>query len=647
MQRMTTATTESAPVSPERVSEPSREDLQPGRAATLLQRVIMPRSADPLKVRSLYLDEESAGRVINSDRYSATVSAGRELSFATYFNAFPASYWRRWTSLDNVVLKLQLSGAARIDIYRSKANGDTMHVTGAPSEGTDQKLAFELELAPFTDGGWYWFDITADTETTVTSSGWYAEDPPVRPARLAVGMCTFNRPVDCVSALEALAGDDVAMSNISDVIVADQGNKKVRDAGRFPEVEAKLGDRLRILEQPNLGGSGGFARAMHEMSTATDATHLVFLDDDIQLEPDSVARALAFASFTTRPTLVGGQMLALQDRSVLHVMGEVVERDKFFWRNAPHTEYGHDFASETLRESPDLHRRIDVDYNGWWMCLIPREVIETIGLPLPLFIKWDDAEYGLRAAEHGFPTVTLPGVAIWHLSWTDKDDTADWQAYFHWRNRLIVAALHSPRRRGGSLLRDLFKWDLKYLIMLQYSAAALHQRAYEDFLTGPDGLFDLLPTVLTQVRAQQQSYDDGRVIPSATDFPLPTMSPVKAERMLKPPTNPVTISRTLAGALAHNLFPTRGDEKKPQLNVAAQDARWFLLARLDSATVGTADGRGVTYRRRDPRIFWSLLKRSVALEWEIYRRFPALKKAYKDALPDLTSAEAWSKVFTR
>ena len=31
------------------------------------------------------------------------------------------------------------------------------------------------------------------------------------------------------------------------------------------------------------------------------------------------------------------------------------------------------------------------------MCLIPRVVIEEIGLSLPLFIKWDDAEYGLRA----------------------------------------------------------------------------------------------------------------------------------------------------------------------------------------------------------------------------------------------------------
>ena len=37
--------------------------------------------------------------------------------------------------------------------------------------------------------------------------------------------------------------------------------------------------------------------------------------------------------------------------------------------------------------------------------MIPRQVAEELGQPLPLFIKWDDADYGLRAAEHGYGTV--------------------------------------------------------------------------------------------------------------------------------------------------------------------------------------------------------------------------------------------------
>jgi galactofuranosylgalactofuranosylrhamnosyl-N-acetylglucosaminyl-diphospho-decaprenol beta-1,5/1,6-galactofuranosyltransferase len=640
-------TTTQNPVSPERVSEPSAADLASGKAVTLLQRVILPRPGDPLKVRSLYVDEDTTKRVKSATRSDATVAAGNEVSFATYFNAFPASYWRRWTVLRSVVLGMTLSGPGRVDVYRSKADGSIIHVTGATTTGEDRRLEFDLDLTPFEDGGWYWFDVTADdAAVTVRDASWSAAQTPVREARLSIGICTFNRPDDCVAALQALAGDDVVREQISTVIVADQGNKKVRDAAGFEAAEAGLAGRLRLVEQGNLGGSGGFSRTMYESLTQTDATHHLLLDDDVLLEPDSVARVFAFARFSKTPMIVGGQMLALQDRSVLHTMGEVVAPDKFFWRAAPNTEYAHDFAQRSLRKSPSLHRRIDVDYTGWWMCLIPREALEKLGFALPVFIKWDDAEYGIRAGENGIPTATLPGVAVWHLSWSDKDDTAGWQAYFHTRNRLVAAALHTQYKRGGTLLRDTFKFDLKFLIMLQYATASLHHRAYDDFLAGPDRLFPLLPTALPTALEHQGDYPDGRIVASSSDLPLPSMGAVKAEKFMKPPTTPVTIGRTLLAALAHNLRPPKAEAaQRPELNISAQDARWFLLSRLDSATVGTADGRGVTFRRREPETFWKMLRHSIRVHARLYREFPALAEQYRAHLGDLTSPENWGRAF--
>ncbi|MDQ3463447.1 MAG: glycosyltransferase, partial [Actinomycetota bacterium] len=585
------------------------------------------------------------------DRNSATIDAGREMSLATYFNAFPASYWRRWTTLTCVVLQVQLAGRCRIDVYRSKADGDTIHVTGASNETEGEPtemLEFELDLTPFEDGGWYWFDITAgDESVTLRRAGWYANTAPIDSGALAMGMCTYNRPADCAAALSALADDPIVLDQISLVVVADQGTDKVRHAARFAHVEAMMGPRLRLVEQPNLGGSGGFARAMYEVLTASDATHLIFLDDDIELEPDSVHRAFTFARFAKNPMLVGGQMLALQNRSVLHSMGEVVQRDRFFWRNAPNTCYGHDFSRTTLRKAKHLHRRIDVDYNGWWMCLIPRVVAEQIGLPLPLFIKWDDAEYGLRAGAAGFPTATLPGVAIWHLSWTDKDDVSDWQAYFHVRNRLIAAAMHSNYRRGGTLLLDHLKFDLKFLLSLQYSTIALRHLALRDFMAGPDLLFQLLPTALPTVREQRANYLDGKTLGSSSELPLPSMSSVKAERLFNFIKNPLTIGGTLISALLHNLRPLnkKFEPERPQLNIAAQDARWFVLARLDSATVATADGRGVALRRRDPRTFWGMLGESIRLHRKCHREFPKLRREYRAAVPHLTSIEGWRQAF--
>ena len=98
------------------------------------------------------------------------------------------------------------------------------------------------------------------------------------------------------------------------------------------------------------------------------------------------------------------------------------------------------------------------------MCLIPRAVAEDVGLPLPLFIKWDDAEYGLRARSRGYRTATVPGIAIWHMSFLEKDDTSDWQAYFHYRNRLVAAALHGPDDPQRAAHRH-FKRTLRHLLL--------------------------------------------------------------------------------------------------------------------------------------------------------------------------------------
>ncbi|SFO94019.1 galactofuranosylgalactofuranosylrhamnosyl-N-acetylglucosaminyl-diphospho-decaprenol beta-1,5/1,6-galactofuranosyltransferase [Geodermatophilus dictyosporus] len=644
---MTTQQVADAPVNPDTVSEPAETDLVPDKAVTLVQRVLMPRPADPLKVRSLYLDEENAPiRVRQDGRHSGLIAAGSEVSFATYFNAFPASYWRRWSVLGSVVLRVTVSGTCRVDVHRSKADGESMHVTGVSHQGDEQTIELELDLAPFIDGGWYWFDVTAESDTVVREAGWYAPQAPAEEPRLAVGICTYNRPVDALAAARALADDPAVLERLALVTIADQGNNHVRDAAGYTEVKAALGDRLRVVEQPNLGGSGGFARTIHEAFTRSDATHVVLLDDDIMIEPDSLLRARAFAAYAKNPILVGGQMLALQNRSVLHSMGEIVDRETFFWTNAPNTEYHHDFGKESLRESPDLHRRIDVDYNGWWMCLIPRTVVDAIGMPLPVFIKWDDAEYGLRAFAAGFPTASLPGTAIWHLSWGDKDDASDWQAYYHIRNRLVAAALHSPHRHGGKLFREMLKADLRFLINLQYSTVELHHLAYRDFLAGPESLFRDMPQSVVRAREVRATHADGQVLPSSSDLPLPSMPTAKAVRFRRIPVNPLSIGKTLVSALVHNARPVAPENlDTPQLNLAFQDARWFLLSRLDSATVGTADGRGVTFRRRDPATFRRLVTTSAQLLRRMSQEFPDLQRRYQAAAGELTSMDRWGEAF--
>jgi galactofuranosylgalactofuranosylrhamnosyl-N-acetylglucosaminyl-diphospho-decaprenol beta-1,5/1,6-galactofuranosyltransferase len=627
------------------------------RAVSLLQRIILPRPGEPLDVRKLYIEESdtNARRAHATTRTTLQIGAESEVSFATYFNAFPASYWRRWSTLTSVVLRVELTGSARVDVYRSKATGARISVGGTEiiSDGNAPAAAeFEVELAPFEDGGWIWFDITTDTKTIVHSAAWYAPVPAPGRADITVGIPTFNRPEDCVNALKALTSDPLVDQVIGAVIVADQGTDKAADHPGFAEAAAALSGRLSVYNQPNLGGSGGYSRVMLEALRNTDCEQILFMDDDIRIEPDSILRALALNRFAKTPTLIGGQMLNLQEPSHLHVMGEIVNRANFMWTNAPHTEYDHDFAKYPLDvakaptgddedvRSKLLHRRIDVDYNGWWMCMIPRRVAEELGQPLPLFIKWDDADYGLRAGEHGYPTVTMPGIAIWHMAWSDKDDAIDWQAYFHLRNRLVVSALHWDAPVKG-LIKSSMKATIKHLLCLEYSTVAIQNKAIDDFLAGPDHIFSILESALPDVRALRQQYPDAVVLPGATSLPAPS-GRTKAH---KPPAMLPVIGIRLARGLIHQLREADpAHHERPQLNVATQDARWFLLCNVDGVTVTTADGRGVVYRQRDREKMLDLLKTSVRQHIRLARKYDQMRRVYREALPELSSPRKWETV---
>src|SRR5919198_1945376 len=169
--------------------KPSGEPAQRG----LLQRVIMPRPGDPLAVRSLYVDERTgirlatvppapgmtlpAEKVVNLSgsalgarrvqalsRTSAVVREQSEVSFGAYFNAFAASYWRRWTPLTEVHLRLELEGAGRVDVYRTKADGSHIFEHGEVVAGPGRhRLDIAPDPRPVEGGGWDWVDLPTHT----------------------------------------------------------------------------------------------------------------------------------------------------------------------------------------------------------------------------------------------------------------------------------------------------------------------------------------------------------------------------------------------------------------------------------------------------------------------------------------------------
>lgn len=650
----------------------------------LLQRQVLPIDGDT-DVFRLYVDPEAA--VLDADKYEVgssraaqdlnsaqmrqSTSTGvsihpdqildrealhlpreQRISFGSYFNAFPASYWRRYTIVTDVTLTLKIEGAgATVTVYRSMANGRSQRVetvtTGAETSST---FVFELPLKPFVDGGWYWYDVVAgEHDVVVRSAEWTAEVPEDRAAHGTVDLCitTMNRPDFVAKLLGQLGNTPELRPYLDEVMVMEQGTQLMQDSEFYPAAAESLGDTLRVIVQGNLGGSGGYARGQLESVRKGTATYAMMMDDDVICEPEGIIRSVTFGDLARRPTIVGGHMFSIYARTRLHSFGEVINPWRFWWLSAPGVFQDWDFGARNLRSTRWLHKRVDVDFNGWFMCLIPRRVLDEIGLSLPLFLKWDDSEFGLRAKAAGYPTVSLPGAAVWHIPWTDKNDALDWQAYFHQRNRFVAALLHSAYERGGRMVRESLNHQVAHLVSMQYSTVELRLMAMEDVLAGPYGLHELLPGKLAEVNAFRKQFTDAQLQADPDTFP--------AVRRHKPPRKgkddsgvPSRTSLMIRAATMplRQLKAVRPTAKRnPEAEIPAMDAKWYRIARYDSAVVSMPDGSSAALYERDPEKFRDLMKRTLEIHSKFQREWPRLAAEYRAALGDITSPEAWEKTF--
>jgi galactofuranosylgalactofuranosylrhamnosyl-N-acetylglucosaminyl-diphospho-decaprenol beta-1,5/1,6-galactofuranosyltransferase len=584
-------------------------------------------------------------------RTAYRVKLGETVSFGTYFNAFPASYWRRWTVVTEVRLTVRLRGrGATVTVYRSLANGRSQRVDSVVLEGSADEFSFDLPLKPFVDGGWYWYDVTAGEEDVVVEGAeWSAEvsEDRAEHGTVTIGITTMNRQDFCAKLLAQVGGSGQLAGYLDEVVVLEQGKEKVVDSEYFAAASSALGDKLRIIEQGNIGGSGGFARAQYEGLKADRSTYVMMLDDDVECETEGIVRAVTFGDLCRETTIVGGHMFSLFQKTQLHSFGERVSPYTFWWGSAPGVVGAWDLGARNIRSTRWLHARIDVDYNGWFMCLIPAKVLADIGLSLPLFIKWDDSEYGLRAKEAGYPTVTFPGAAVWHVPWTDKNDALDWQSYFHVRNRFITALLHSKYPRGGRLVRESFNHQVKHLVSMQYSTVALRHQALVDVLAGPQLLHDRLATTLPELKELIKGYDDAELVSDPSAFP--EVKRHKLPRKGHEPSPVISGRQATVQALLQPLRQLRKPralaKEHPEAEIRAEDSKWHKIAHYDSAVVSMPDGSSAAFYKRDREKFLDLLQRTVAIHRRLATEWDDLARRYQEALPELTSPRRWEETF--
>lgn len=601
-----------------------------GRKQLLAQRAFF---AGPFPEAPEDLYARSDKGVVERERERVVIQPHTRLSTNTFFGRFPASYWQRWTEVTHVEFRVIAQGTGRISIRASDSVGDARTVTTVAVEGArDEEVRVLARVDRFVDGGAMWLEAsTGEAALGLRAARWsVAMSGRVHPT--AVVICTYNRADDCLRTLETLSRDDTALTMVDTVYVVDQGSDTVESRAGFSAVQHVFGAKLRYLRQPNLGGAGGFTRGLYEVTRVNqeDQAHILLMDDDILLEPDTVVRVTTFANCTTAPTIVGGQMLNLLHPNQLHVGAEAT--DLTILRAGLPVSYAL-ARSDLTKKRQEI--RVDAEYNAWWACLIPSEVVTAIGYPLPLFFQWDDVEYGLRARAHGYPTVTLPGAGVWHadLHWKDWDD---WPRYFSLRNSLIVHALYGRSNRTDTA-RFLLGQLLLYIASMRYGLAATLIMAVEDFLVGPDILHDGGIEAVAAIHKLRAEHPETTRHPAHGIPGIPsTAMPLTAARPTPSRPRLVLVKRLLWQVL-----------RKPRATaaVSARDSHWWHVSLFETAVVTEPSQEGVRVRRLDRNMMRKLGVRGVRVLARLVREEPRLRRQYQAAMPKLTSRQNWQRLF--
>lgn len=595
----------------------------------LVQRVVLPpeprlarlyyRAANPRPYR--HLDPRSQGR------RSLILDGGTGVSFKSYFNCFFEPHWRRHTSLGMLKLRLALSGTGRVRVWRWSALAGEHLLHSVDVSGGERELLLDVpapRIHPCERGAIYFDLLGRGDGITLHAGDWLAVDATPREVGLVAGYCTFNREPHLLANLRALLGDAEAADRLTRVVVVDQGDSRVRAHPDWASLPPGRDAKVRLVEQDNYGGSGGFTRAVLEAQGVPGASHVLLLDDDATVEPECVLRAASFLALARGDVAVGGQML--DGIRLTHV-------HDFTYRLDPGTlgvrpvigtvDLGKDEQLGCLR---GLHSN---PFGAWWFFAFPLSAVGRAGLPLPFFIHFDDAEFGLRLAAAGIQNVPLPGLGVWHDPAYIK--ARGWTPYYDYRNILATFALHG-RLPGRFLFRVLVKELLRALLKMDYFRAWALGEALRDYRRGPESLGR--PRKTHQGVLEAWCRLKGGSLSRAGGPPVVTPPRPPAGRWRAA----LGLTRSLWHQLARRSPPP---DLTPGVTVLLVHEHTWALGRLDAVAVDDAYREDLVVLRRSRPLFTRLLARglgeAVRVAWSAAR----VARRWREGLARLGSRDAW------
>ena len=446
------------------------------------------------------------------------VKSGCAISLESYFNAFSIGKWSQYTGIDSLEIELEIAGDAEIHIY---------HAVGQTNEAAQNSLGnmemysglsvhrdciddecevsfdngmCQVLISKMYDTGIIYPVITAKSDIVISGGAYKTNSSPRNDINIALGICTFKREDFVTNNVAKVIRDTIANTESPlyghlEAYVSDNGQTLSMDdfleayrclngSDNIEDVENKI----HLFPNMNAGGAGGFTRTIIEsLIKREDApfSHIILMDDDIILDCRVLERTynlLRFLKSEYKNSMVGGTMFELDYRFLQFEGGA-----KF---GGIEVEFFNKKWDMRFADAVACNEVINpMNYSGWWYSVIPSSIINENNLPIPLFIHYDDIEYGIRNEENG--TILINGICVWHPQGANKAPIS--MNYYDVRNMLIANVGRHDELTAEQLIFHMKNRIVGDVIRYRYEAAERVFEAIDDFYKGPQYFMNLDP----------------------------------------------------------------------------------------------------------------------------------------------------------
>ena len=259
------------------------------------------------------------GHATSASNSSVNIASPSSIDFTTYFNSLSICKWRKYTIAKRFYLHFEYCGSACVlqQTYANSYSWSPSLVDCSDTElcSSDEWESFDLELTPIDGETLHSFRISTAGPVKLRNAYYYCvcDEHDVRSVELALASTTFKKEDYILRNLSLLQKYVID----SDELISKHFHVHVIDNGRTLDCASLNSSQVTIHPNPNVGGSGGFARGMIEaLEQSPKATHVLLMDDDVEVLPESFIRTFNLLSLLKDEyvnAFLSGAMMSLEE----------------------------------------------------------------------------------------------------------------------------------------------------------------------------------------------------------------------------------------------------------------------------------------------------------------------------------------------